>query len=131
MSEAQTNSESGADVEERDVKRALLNGLRVKCPSCGKGKLLHSYLKVNDSCSACGQELHHQRADDGPAYLTILIVGHLLGFALHICYVYWRPEPLMLALVMSAVTIGGSLFLLPRMKGLVVAYQWAKRMHGF
>jgi uncharacterized protein (DUF983 family) len=32
---------------------------------------------------------------------------------------------------MSAVTIVGSLLLLPRMKGLVVAYQWAKRMHGF
>ncbi len=115
----------------RAIRPALLRGLQLRCPNCGKGKLLHSYLKVKDSCANCGQELHHNRADDGPAYLTILIVGHILGFALHILYVNFRPEPLTLALVMSAVTITASLALLPRMKGLVVAYQWAKRMHGF
>ncbi|WP_083098953.1 DUF983 domain-containing protein [Pseudophaeobacter leonis] len=115
----------------RAIKPAILHGLRLRCPNCGKGKLLHRYLKVNHSCANCGQELHHNRADDGPAYLTILIVGHILGFALHILYVNFRPEPLTLALLMSAVTIVSSLFLLPRMKGLVVAYQWAKRMHGF
>ena len=116
---------------ERPMKLAIWNGLRLRCPNCGKGKLLHSYLKVCDSCSECGQELHHQRADDGPAYLTILLVGHLLAFALHILYVAFRPDPLTLALVLSVVTVAGSLALLPRMKGLVVAYQWAKRMHGF
>ncbi|MEP2715782.1 DUF983 domain-containing protein [Pseudophaeobacter sp.] len=115
----------------RAWKPAVLRGLRLRCPACGQGKLLHSYLKVNDSCATCGQELHHNRADDGPAYLTILIVGHLLGFVLHIAYVSYRPDPLTLALIMSAVTISASLALLPRMKGLVVAYQWAKRMHGF
>lgn len=116
---------------ERPLKPAIWKGLRLRCPNCGKGKLLHSYLKVCETCSECGQELHHQRADDGPAYLTILLVGHLLAFVLHIVYVAYRPEPLTLALVLSVVTVAGSLFLLPRMKGLVVAYQWAKRMHGF
>jgi uncharacterized protein (DUF983 family) len=115
----------------RAIKPAILRGLRLRCPNCGKGKLLHRYLKVKSNCASCGQELHHNRADDGPAYLTILIVGHILGFALHILYVNFRPEPLTLALLMSAVTIISSLCLLPRMKGLVVAYQWAKRMHGF
>ncbi|MCI5097715.1 MAG: DUF983 domain-containing protein [Rhodobacteraceae bacterium] len=117
--------------EDRPLKPAIVNGLRMRCPNCGEGKLLHSYLKVNDACSECGQDLSHQRADDGPAYLTILLVGHLLGFALHIVYTTFRPDALTLALIMSAVTIVGSLLLLPRMKGLVVAYQWAKRMHGF
>ncbi|MFN3410309.1 MAG: DUF983 domain-containing protein, partial [Limisphaerales bacterium] len=27
------------------------------------------------ACPACGEDLHHQRADDGPSYLTILLVG--------------------------------------------------------
>jgi uncharacterized protein (DUF983 family) len=27
--------------------------------------------------------------------------------------------------------VGLSLFLLPRLKGMVVAMQWARRMHGF
>lgn len=115
----------------RDWKAAVLRGLRLRCPNCGEGKLLRSYLKVRDGCETCGQELHHNRADDGPAYLTILIVGHILGFALHIIYISYRPDPLTLALIMSVVTVTASLALLPRMKGLVVAYQWAKRMHGF
>ncbi|WP_264210352.1 DUF983 domain-containing protein [Leisingera thetidis] len=117
--------------EPRALKPALLKGLRLRCPNCGGGRLLHSYLKVNDGCSECGQELHHQRADDGPAYLTILVVGHILGFALHIVYTQMRPDPWTLAIIMSVITVGASLLMLPRMKGLVVAYQWAKRMHGF
>lgn len=119
------------ELEAREVKPAILKGLRLKCPRCGKGKLLHSYVKVNDSCSNCGLDLTPQRADDGPAYLTILIVGHILGFALHIAFTQWRPEPLDLALIMSVLAVGSALALLPRMKGLIVGYQWAKRMHGF
>ncbi|MEP1327283.1 MULTISPECIES: DUF983 domain-containing protein [Rhodobacterales] len=124
-------SQSQLEESPRDWKPAILRGLRLRCPKCGEGKLLRSYLKVKDSCDCCGLELHHNRADDGPAYLTILLVGHVLGFVLHIVYTSLRPDPLTLALIMSAVTITASLWLLPRMKGLVVAYQWAKRMHGF
>ncbi len=116
---------------ERETWPAVVKGFRCKCPNCGKGKLLHSYLKVNDTCAHCGQELHHHRADDGPAYLTILIVGHLMAPALHVTFVQWRPEPLTLFLIFALGCIALSLYLLPRMKGIVVAYQWARRMHGF
>ncbi len=117
--------------DDRDTWPAVVKGFRCKCPNCGKGKLLHSYLKVNDSCAHCGQELHHHRADDGPAYLTILIVGHLMAPALHVTFVQWRPEPLTLFLIFALGCLALSLYLLPRMKGIVVAYQWARRMHGF
>ena len=36
------------------------------------------YLKVVHACDRCGEELHHQRADDFPPYIVISIVGHLL-----------------------------------------------------
>ncbi len=116
---------------ERETWPAVVKGFRCRCPNCGKGKLLHSYLKVNDTCAHCGQELHHHRADDGPAYLTILIVGHLMAPALHVTFVQWRPEPLTLFLIFALGCLALSLYLLPRMKGIVVAYQWARRMHGF
>ncbi|SMO50206.1 DUF983 domain-containing protein [Ruegeria faecimaris] len=116
---------------DRPTRPALIKGFRCRCPKCGEGKLLHSYLKVNDSCSSCGQELFHHRADDGPAYLTILLVGHLLAPALHISYVQWRPDPLNMFLIFAFGCTALTLFLLPRMKGAVVAYQWARRMHGF
>ena len=44
-------------------------------PACGEGPLMAGYLTVRDACPACGTELHHHRADDGPAWATILIAG--------------------------------------------------------
>ena len=93
--------------------------------------MLRGYLKVRDTCPVCGEALHHHRADDGPAYLTILIVGHLMAPLLLFTFTHWRPEPLVLASVFTVGTVGLSLFLLPRLKGAMVALQWAKRMHGF
>ena len=46
-------------------------------------------------------------------------------------YATFRPEPLLLAILSSTAAIALSLFLLPRLKGMMVAFQWAKRMHGF
>ena len=115
----------------RDTKQAVLRGLTHRCPACGEGHLFRRYLKVNDSCPDCGEALHHHRADDGPAYLTILIVGHIMGFSLHGLFGYMRDTPLMLALVLCAVATVLSLLVLPRMKGLLIGYQWAKEMHGF
>ncbi|KUJ77030.1 hypothetical protein AVO45_09610 [Ruegeria marisrubri] len=117
--------------EERPTWPAVTKGFRCRCPNCGKGKLLHSYLKVNDTCSNCGQELFHHRADDGPAYLTILLVGHLMAPSMHVAFVQFRPEPLTLFAIFAIGCLALSLYLLPRLKGVIIAYQWARRMHGF
>ncbi len=117
--------------EDRPMRPAMLRGWRRRCPNCGSGPLLRGYLKVRDSCPVCGEELHHQRADDGPAYLTILIVGHLMAPAILWSFVRFRPDPLILASVFSVGTVALSLYLLPRLKGVLVAIQWSRRMHGF
>jgi uncharacterized protein (DUF983 family) len=93
--------------------------------------MLKGYLTVRDECAICGEEMHHHRADDGPAYLTILVVGHLMAPLIHIFYVQYRPEPIVMASVFCVGCVALSLWLLPRLKGLMVAFQWAKRMHGF
>lgn len=93
--------------------------------------MFSGYLKVRDTCPVCREDLSHQRADDGPAYLTILIVGHLLAPTLLWVFIEYRPDPLMLASIFSVGTVALSLYLLPRLKGLIVAFQWAKRMNGF
>ena len=115
----------------RATRPALWNGWRCRCPRCGEGKALHSYLKVNDSCSHCDLELSKARADDGPAYLTILIVGHLMAPLLHVVYFTWQPAPMVTFSVFGIGCLVSSLYLLPRMKGIVIAYQWARGMHGF
>ncbi len=93
--------------------------------------MMRSYLKVRDTCPVCGEDLHHQRADDGPAYLTILIVGHLMAPLLLFVFAHWQPDPLIIASVFSVGCVALSLYLLPRLKGAMVGIQWAKRMHGF
>ena len=116
---------------ERDLRPAMLRGWRRRCPNCGSGPMLKGYLKVRDECAICGEVMHHHRADDGPAYLTILIVGHLMAPLILIVFTRFRPEPLVLATVFSIGCVTLSLYLLPRLKGLMVAFQWAKKMHGF
>jgi uncharacterized protein (DUF983 family) len=117
--------------DERALWPALRKGFRCKCPNCGSGPLLRSYLKVRDTCSVCREDLSQHRADDGPAYLTILIVGHIMAPALHIVFVQFRPDPLLLFTIFATGCVGLSLYLLPRLKGAVVAFQWARQMHGF
>ena len=122
---------TGTDEPERPLGLALRRGWQCRCPNCGAGPMMRSYLKVRDACPVCGEALHHQRADDGPAYLTILVVGHLLAPLIYYVFVEYRPEPLVLASVFTTLTVALALFLLPRFKGALVALQWAKRMHGF
>jgi uncharacterized protein (DUF983 family) len=93
--------------------------------------MMRGYLTVRDSCPVCGCELHHHRADDGPAYVTILIVGHILAPLILFVYSNWRPEPWTMVAMFSTGTVALSLFLLPRLKGAFVALQWSKKMHGF
>jgi len=115
----------------RDVFQAMWRGFRGRCPACGEGRLFGSFLKVKESCSECGEELHHHRADDFPAYLVIVIVGHIvvplvLAVETHHAPSYWIHLALWLPL-----TLGLSLALLQPIKGAVVAMQWFLGMHGF
>ncbi|WP_296420240.1 DUF983 domain-containing protein [Pseudooctadecabacter sp.] len=117
--------------DDRPTKPAMLRGFRRRCPNCGEGMMFQGYLKVVHSCPVCSEDLHHHRADDGPAYLTILIVAHILGFAMHIAWVHLRPDPFVMATVLTIFCVALSLYLLPRLKGMIVGIQWARRMHGF
>ena len=123
------------DLDDLDVQRplrpALLRGWRCKCPRCGQGQLLKGYLKVAYRCPVCKLDYSHHRADDGPAYLTILLVGQLMAPTLHFAFVTWRPEPLVLFTIFAVGSVALSLYLLPRLKGAIVAFQWSRGMGGF
>ena len=119
------------NVEKRNVKLAIKRGLQMRCPNCGSKTLFKSYLKTNDKCLVCKQELHHHRADDGPAYLTILLVGHILVPFLHVFYSVFHMAPIIMATLLSLIATALSLFLLPRFKGMIVGIQWANMMGGF
>lgn len=117
--------------EKRDVWTAVKRGFRGRCPRCGEGKLFRAFLKVDDHCSVCKLDFTPHRADDLPAYLVIVIVGHIVvPLALFIETNYSPPVALQLAIYLP-LTLFASLALLQPVKGAVVGVQWALRMHGF
>ena len=93
--------------------------------------MFRKYLKVSDTCSSCGEELFHHRADDAPPYFTILIVGHIvLPIALAVEKFWHLSTTAHLLLWLPSILIL-SLVLLPCIKGAIVGLQWSLRMHGF
>ncbi|SFI56805.1 DUF983 domain-containing protein [Jannaschia pohangensis] len=120
-----------SQTDDREMRTAIWRGLRCKCPNCGEGAMLRNYLKVRDHCDTCGEALHHHRADDGPPYLTLLVVGHIIGPAMLFYYTAYEPSPLAFMVIFMGAATVLSLWFLPRFKGMIVGVQWAARMHGF
>lgn len=116
---------------QRDTQQAVLRGLKCRCPACGTGALYKSYLKVADTCPSCGEELHHQRADDAPPYFTMLITGHIIVAGVMAVEEAYSPPLWVHMSIWTPLLLALTLFLLPRIKGALVGLQWALRMHGF
>ena len=115
----------------RPLWTAMKRGALGRCPHCGEGRLFAGFTKSDDKCSVCGEELYHHRADDLPAYLVIVIVGHIVvPLALSIETNFAPPMMWQLATYLP-LTLILSLVLLQPVKGAVVGLQWALRMHGF
>lgn len=124
-------SPAHANETPRPVSGALLRGWRQRCPACGKGALYTSYLKVAPACPSCGEELHHQRADDAPPYFTMIIVCHIVVGGLLVVEQTYAPATWVHLSIWLPLTAVMSLWLLPHIKGALVGLQWALRMHGF
>ena len=102
----------------------LLRGLRKLCPNCGVGSVIRGYLNQSYSCKNCGERFNHISADDGPAWLTLFVVGHLLApmlffFGTSNFLAVWQ-----IILLLSSFALVAIYFLLPRVKGFFIAVIW-------
>jgi uncharacterized protein (DUF983 family) len=122
---------SGPQTGDRRAISAMRRGFAGHCPSCGKGKLFASFARPVEACASCGAEMHHQRADDMPAYLVIFIVGHLVVGAYLGVETVWALSPFQHMAIWLPATALLSIALLQPLKGAVIGLQWALRMHGF
>ncbi len=115
---------------EISLKTAARRALLGRCPYCGQGKLMRSYLKQVENCSVCGESFGQIRADDAAPWLTIILVGHVfLPFAFMV-NLDWMPT--WAAMVsLSALFVGISLAILPRAKMLFIAILWQTRAPGY
>jgi len=103
---------------------ALGRGIRRKCPCCGQASAFRSYLKIVDACPQCQTPLSLYPCDDGPAYVTMLLVGHLViapAFLLHLFYTY-PLEVVLPTMVVSMAVL--TLALLPFVKGAFLSLLW-------
>ncbi len=107
-----------------DIKQTLTRGFFGKCPECGEGKMLKKYTTPNESCANCNLDFAPLRADDGPAWATILITGHLtMPFTFLLFDI--GMESVLLIIALSILFICGlSLLILPRAKGMFMAMIW-------
>ncbi len=110
---------------------AMRRGFTGHCPNCGKGRLFGRFLKVVDHCPACGEAMSHHRADDFPAYVVIVIVGHLLVPAALLVEVNYAPPLWLDTVIWLPFTAICATALLQPVKGAIVGMQWQLGMHGF
>lgn len=111
----------------RNTWLAVRRGLKLTCPSCGRGRLLSGYLRQAEGCPYCGLRTGDIRADDGPAWATILLVGHLVSPVFFVFANRNETLPWLPFAVVAGLVLGLTLILLPRMKGAFVGLIWASR----
>lgn len=110
--------------------RPLLRGSVGRCPACGRGWVLHSYLKVRETCAACGTRYGHLRVDDGAAWLALSLVGLFLFPALMYAEIVHQPPiPLTIGIALVATMVLTLLFL-PMSKGIIIAVLWGLERRG-
>ncbi len=115
----------------RDWKQAMKRGLACRCPNCNEGPMFARFLKVTPVCATCGERLDSHRADDMPPYITIMIVGHII-VAANLFFERTTEWPMWWHMALwPTLTIIMALAIMQPVKGALIAYQWALRMHGF
>jgi len=109
----------------------MRRGFGRHCPACGEGRLFLAFTRVASTCSTCGLDLSHQRADDAPPYFTIFVVGHLIVPPLLLLEKFFEPPTWAHLMLWVPLALALTFWFLPRIKGAVVGMQWALGMHGF
>ena len=114
----------------RQIWSAIGRGALACCPNCGRAPLFRKYLKQVDACAHCREPFKHIRADDGPAWLTILIVGHIVVGAALTVEIYTHLPVWMSIALFTSLTLVLVLSLLPRAKGMFIGAIWAMNAPG-
>lgn len=89
------------------------------------------FLKPSAACEACGQPWDLSRADDFPAYIVILLLGHILvPLMIEVNSALAIPLGVQAALWPGLAVVLAAIMIQP-VKGAVITFQWARRMDGF
>jgi uncharacterized protein (DUF983 family) len=99
-------------------------GLLGRCPNCGEGHLFAGFLKVADTCEACGLDLSAADSGDGPVVFVVLIGGGLVCFAALFVEIAFRPPIWLHLVIWLPLTLIVCLGLMRPFKGAMLAMQF-------
>lgn len=116
---------------ERPIGAAIVHGLRGRCPACGEGRMFARFLKAAPACPHCGLPLDRHQADDFPAYIVILLLGHILVPLMIEVNAALAVPLLWQALIWPTLATLLAVAMIQPVKGAVIAVQWSRRMAGF
>ena len=105
----------------------LLSGAAGRCPNCGEGHLFEGFLRVSQTCEACGFDLAKADSGDGPAVFVILIGGLLVAFGALFTEFTVHPPIWLNLLIWLPMTLVVCLALLRPFKGMMLAAQFMNR----
>ena len=103
----------------------LKRGLMGRCPNCGEAKLFRAYLKQVEHCPSCAENWGEVRADDGPAWASMLVAGHVLAPFFYLIIFKTNLPDWAATTLLVLLGVGICLAVLPRMKGLFIALIWS------
>jgi uncharacterized protein (DUF983 family) len=114
----------------RPIAQSVRRGAFMRCPGCGLGRLFGAYLKPARDCPHCGEAFGDMRTDDAAPWLTILLVGHIVGPLVVLSERSFQPPMALQIAIFIPATLLLTLWLLPRAKGALLGLMWALRLRG-
>lgn len=112
-------------ISPRHLGKSLQRGASGCCPSCGAHSLFVGYLTLNRTCDECGLALHLYAPAAGPAFLTIAVLGFLVGPLVWGVAAVLSPDRWVLGVVGAIALPPVAVLLLRLNKGAMVGYLWA------
>lgn len=106
-------------------------GIRLKCPSCGKGKIFSGLLTVRDHCQVCDFPLKEHEVGDGPAFFAMFLGCIVITFLALLVEAMFSPPLWVHAVLWTPLTVVSSIVALRSFKGFLMALQYRYRASDF
>lgn len=119
-----------SDIFHPTLRVTLARGVVGRCPHCGRGKLYRAYLKQVDHCESCGERFGDIETDDAAPWFTILLTGILAAPFFMLFQGFISQHAMSGTLLILFIAIALVLFLLPRVKGILISAFWFSRQTG-
>ena len=105
---------------------SIWNGIKCKCPQCGKGWLFHHSIEQVEHCAVCNEPLASYKVGLFLPLIVITLVVHIIGFVMLEMELSGHGSPLVYLYVLVPLSVVVPMAILPSSKGAIIGLWWAK-----